>query len=57
MKTNDELENEIHYLRGRIEFYQNDKRLDQEKKTQKMLDNCILENRELKIKIAELEKN
>ena len=52
MKTNDELENEIHYLRGRIEFYQNDKRLDQEKKTQKMLDNCILENRELKIKIA-----
>ena len=57
MRTNEELENEIEYLRGRVEDLQNDKEWDKEKRTiHKMFDRCVLENKDLKIRIRMLEK-
>ncbi|CAB4189884.1 hypothetical protein UFOVP1205_22 [uncultured Caudovirales phage] len=58
MRTNEELHNEIDYLRARIETLQNDKEwAEEERKVHKILNTCILENKDLKIRIGILQKS
>ena len=57
MRSNEELNNEIEYLRGRIETLRSDQEWDKEKRTiHRMFNDCILENKDLKIRVRLLEQ-